>query len=684
MATSKATIAAGPPVANAGGPYAGIVGVALNFSGGGSTDPQGEALTYSWSFGDGSVGSGISPNHTYSTLGTFNVTLTVTNTSNLTATASVKVAIPNGRVYGGLQPIAAAHVYLFAANTTGYGHASVSLLNAASTGTSDSVGAYVLTGADGSFFWNGDYNCTPGQQIYLYALGGNSGLGTNSASGLLAVLGSCPSSGSFAAIPYITVNEVSTIAAAYAFAGFATDATHVSSSGTALAQIGVANAFANVTNLETLSTGVALATTPAGNGTVPQAEINTLANILAACVNSTGSNSSACSALFSNAESGGSSGTVAIDTATTAINIAHNPGVNVASLYALGSATPPFAPALTAQPKDFSVAFFFAGGGLNIPAGIAIDGSGNAWVVCRETSSVAEFSSLGAAVSGANGYSFGGFYAAYAVAIDESGDVWVEGFNSLFKFSGTGVLLSGYADPGLGTNRSVFGLAIDGSGNVWVPSTSRNSVAEFSNAGAILSGSNGYTGGGLEYGGPTAIDGSGNVWIAQWLNNNIAEFTNAGVPITGSSGYAGGGAGNDSNFGIAIDSSGDVWIQNDTLTVTKLSSSGAALSGPDGYSISGVQGLSGALGIAIDGSGNAWVLNDVTMVELSNSGVVLSTPRGYSLAPAVDAEGGVAVDGSGNVWAVAGPSVTEFIGAGTPVVTPLSVGVKNNTLGTRP
>ena len=194
-ATSKATIAAQPPVANAGGPYTGVDGVALSFSGAASTDPQGETLTYAWNFGDSSTGTGVSPTHTYSTIGTYTVTLTVTNTSNLTSTATVKVIVPNGRVYGGQQPVAGAHVYLFAANTTGYGQASVSLLSAASTGQSDSVGAYVLTGADGSFFTAGDYSCTPGSQVYLYSLGGSAGSGTNTGIGLLAALGAMPERG---------------------------------------------------------------------------------------------------------------------------------------------------------------------------------------------------------------------------------------------------------------------------------------------------------------------------------------------------------------------------------------------------------------------------------------------------------------------------------------------------------
>ena len=109
----------------------------------------------------------------------------------------------------------------------------------------------------------------------------------------MAALGNCPSADNFAtAAPYIFVNEVSTVAAAYAYAGFATDALHVSSSGTAAAKLGIANASINAAILETLSTGVANASPPPGNGyyggggAVPQTTVNTLGNILAACVNS--------------------------------------------------------------------------------------------------------------------------------------------------------------------------------------------------------------------------------------------------------------------------------------------------------------------------------------------------------------------------------------------------------------
>ncbi len=53
-------------------------------------------LTYSWSFGDGSESSAISPTHTYAADGVYNVTLTVTDASANTHTSSQQISI--GRV----------------------------------------------------------------------------------------------------------------------------------------------------------------------------------------------------------------------------------------------------------------------------------------------------------------------------------------------------------------------------------------------------------------------------------------------------------------------------------------------------------------------------------------------------------------------------------------------------------
>ena len=71
------TVANTPPVADVGGTYSGEPGEEIAFDGSGSFDADGDALTYSWTFGDSGVGSGVSPTHTYTTDGVYTVSLVV-------------------------------------------------------------------------------------------------------------------------------------------------------------------------------------------------------------------------------------------------------------------------------------------------------------------------------------------------------------------------------------------------------------------------------------------------------------------------------------------------------------------------------------------------------------------------------------------------------------------------------
>ncbi len=72
-----------PPGADANGPYAGNVGAPISFSSAGSSDPEGETLTYRWSFGDGTTSTQANPTHTYATGGPFTATLRVTDPEGL-------------------------------------------------------------------------------------------------------------------------------------------------------------------------------------------------------------------------------------------------------------------------------------------------------------------------------------------------------------------------------------------------------------------------------------------------------------------------------------------------------------------------------------------------------------------------------------------------------------------------
>jgi len=99
------------PLAAVDGPYTSKEGSSLAMSGAGSTDPDGDALTYAWSFGDGATATGVTASHTYTQDGTYTVQLVVTDTRGLintiTTTATVAnvapsiAALPNVALYPG-------------------------------------------------------------------------------------------------------------------------------------------------------------------------------------------------------------------------------------------------------------------------------------------------------------------------------------------------------------------------------------------------------------------------------------------------------------------------------------------------------------------------------------------------------------------------------------------------------
>jgi streptogramin lyase len=598
-----------------------------------------------------------------------------------------------GVVHGGQQPIAGARIYLFAAAITGYGQPSVSLLT--SGDGADTTGTYVLTGGDGTFnITASEYACSPGRQVYAYSLGGDPGAGANAAAGLLAILGNCPSAGNFlGTVPFIVINEVSTVAAAFAFAGFANDPTHVSSRGSALARTGIANAFANAANLASLGTGEALAVTPAGNGFVPQSILYSLADILAACVNSNGGTTTVnsgntstvstapCGTLFSYATLDGTQyGTQPADTASAALNIAHHPGSNVGALFSLQGSSPPFPLDLSSAPNDWTIAIDFTAaalnaGGQNTSGGIAVDALGNVWVV-NGPGGVTEFSPLGVVLSGSQGY---GTAQGSLIAIDSSGDAWVtnNGAASVTEFSPGGSVLSG--SNGFAAGAGPFAIAIDGASEIWITDQFSNTDIELASDGSTAA-----TFSGGDQNDPTdiALDASGDAWIA-----NAGGFVTriaAGGTVTSTliaTQYT--------PFGIAVDASGDIWVSNSAVdSVTRLNNSGGMIGTYTGG------GLDAPAHLSVDGAGDIWVANggrSSGITELSNSGIAMSPSSGFgsirgTMNGGLNRPQALAVDGSGDLWVAntSGPGVFEFLGIATPVVTPLADGVANNTLGSRP
>jgi parallel beta-helix repeat protein len=82
-----------PPIADAGGPYSAVVDSKITFDGSGSSDIDGTISNYSWDFGDGTNGTGISPSHTYASTGKYTVTLSVTDSEGAINSDTISVTI---------------------------------------------------------------------------------------------------------------------------------------------------------------------------------------------------------------------------------------------------------------------------------------------------------------------------------------------------------------------------------------------------------------------------------------------------------------------------------------------------------------------------------------------------------------------------------------------------------------
>ncbi|WP_338681100.1 PQQ-dependent sugar dehydrogenase [Streptomyces acidiscabies] len=67
----------------------------VKFSSAGTSDQDGDALTYSWDFGDGATSTSANPSHTYRQNGTYTATLTAKDPSGRTGSASVQVVVGN-------------------------------------------------------------------------------------------------------------------------------------------------------------------------------------------------------------------------------------------------------------------------------------------------------------------------------------------------------------------------------------------------------------------------------------------------------------------------------------------------------------------------------------------------------------------------------------------------------------
>jgi hypothetical protein len=645
-----------------------------------------------------------------------------------------------GKVYGGQQPIAGAQVYLYANGTSGYGKPAVSLLNSP-----------VTTSTTGGFSISGDYTCpaAPGDQVFLLAVGGNPGnsTGTNSNAVLMAALGSCSSLSSSS---FIVINEVTTVASSYALAQFLTYTSNVAGSSPGIGAafpttsvaagtapnlsiptsgancntasghpawestgastcnyLGLKNAMATVANMVCQATGnvpadhipfsyytgSCSATSPSGDtspghtGYVPSVRINTLADILGACVNTNGlaGSSTNCSTLFG-ALTPVSTSTAPTDTLQAILNLAQAPYFSsttltgpAATFFGILPSSPAFntPAAMIAAPGDWTLVLGYTSGGFanakpgtyagdtTTAAGLAIDQQGNIWSSSDADFTASTPSSTGFIVgmqnngvpitpnstaSGWGGYSQGGTANVPTgdPAIDPSGNIF---FSNLYGITLGGITESGSSISGFPVNLSSsnsvgggpVGTAVDHNDHIWLdgfPMSGVVGVADYSDGTerddyivASGSGDPGYSG--------VSLDNNGNVWVSQ-IGGDQQISASTGLLI-----HAYSGSNNEGE--LSVSSTGDVYGCNSAYIYEDEPPSTFVLLGGLDATIGCNSGDTYAPN-SFDGAGNLWepVLN---LVETGNlrEAVATGSNAGTDISPVPGYQGIGPANGSGTL-----------------------------------
>ena len=560
-----------------------------------------------------------------------------------TSTAGLSPGSVTGKVHGGQGPVVGATIQLYEVASNSYTAGLAKPL----------LTKVVTTDGYGSFSISGDYACDAGTYVYITAAGGDPGGGANPNLAEMAALGPCSVLLANAASTSIFISEETTIAAAYALAQFAGNTsfgTPLSSQGGVAGTSAPADNFAtSSTNVQGLANAMAIAEVIANNTTgmspgsnangtaTPEWwQVNTLSDILATCINSTGTTSGAgdgtsCGTLFANVNipagtnpATGKAYAAPADTIQAAIYMALNPTISSsqqANLYGLITASAPFQPyaASSAKLYDLTLAISYVPvipttttPVLAQPTKVAIDAYGNAWVSNNPT------------VAATNGF---------LVELDPTGNPIQAGTTA--GTSASNYQITGYSVGGA-ANTTLAGLnngtaapasfpfldeAIDPANNVWAPDYMKSNVVKIAGSPAAYT-SSGYATGLHNGGNGNDTGGNGAVGYA--------------LPTTG------GGTGNGTTslypMTVAIDGNNDVFVTTNAGTAgTSEALACATYSSSSGISTTGDKGLITFVG------GSATNIQSGRFVGAAQSPIAVDGGTADKIA-------GTAIPGSPFVW----------------------------------
>lgn len=262
-------------------------------------------------------------------------------------------------------------------------------------------------------------------------------------------------------------------------------------------------------------------------------------------------------------------------------------------------------------------------GKFSIPIEVAIDSSGNIFVADYTNERVEKFNSSGTYLT-----QFGNTCCAgsgefqdnpTALILDSSGNVYAGDIcseASVNKYNNSGSFIIQYVFGNTvfncqGEGDGIGNFAMDSGGNIWATDTDNGGVHKINSAGSIVTtigAGNGTGKAKFNYLGGVALDSSGNLWITDQFNNRIQKLSSSGtwlqtIPSSCATSACSASTANGSfnqPAGIAIDSSGNLWIADfGNNRVQELNSSGSFLMGIG----AGYNGVSGSIGSSGTASG---------------------------------------------------------------------------------
>lgn len=552
-----------------------------------------------------------------------------------------------------------------------------------SSGTEKGIEVLGNSETDSIGFFEISFNAPTNPKAILY-ITADSNVAASTTSGIVPDFEFIRLANVFRDIPFdaeVVINERTTVATAYTMAQFFTP---VGIDGTSP---GLQNAAEIAENLVNLSNGEVsnFLNAPSNSGTSTRPTFNSLANMLASCVQS----ESNCDTLFELTTT--PSGLAPVNTLRAISNVARFPWQNVQGLLELSQEEIIYSPSLASDVDitAWTLALVYTGNGMELdgPGNIAFDADGNAWVcnnyvfnpgpvdpddaVCGDDH-VLKFTPTGDDAPGAP-YQGGGLYGAgYGITLDPDGNVWVGNFG----FQGTNCLLD-FEE----LSQSVSKFAPDGT--PISPNREGNDPGGFKGAGNFVRQPQGVV-----------SDKDGNIWIASCSSDSVVQFPEGKPelafnikPLDDMDGSL-----VIKPFDVAIDAKGNAWATgNESSSVIALDPEGNLL-----YSLTGDDaeeaGIFLPMGAATDNLGNVWIANSgitrivcdgmtvpnlIDIILLTedplftgpNASVTMINGDGTPIGPfkggGLLVPWGIAVDGDGNVWVsnFQGSAVSQLCGA---------------------